>query len=177
MKRRKFALLLLAVALLLSSTALAYNGDLSVYLTYKDGHPYEYHFSDCWRIGKSRIPMSLENAIDRGFEPCPWCEPPEKLTKKPNLPVYSGGEHDFEAYHDFWEENRMVYELQDQLDQAEVNDILFAHSQTFGAKLGFTAPTIFWVAVFAGAFIVFAVICVSVIVKHSRDKRERYEEL
>lgn len=172
----KYVLLLSIAAGLLVSAALAYNGELSVYLTYKDGEPYEYHFSDCWRIGKSRIPMSLENAIDKGFEPCPWCEPPERLTKKPELPVYSGEEHDFEAYRAFRDENRMAYELQDQLDQAEVNDILFAHSQTFGAKLGFTAPTIFWVAVFAGIFVVIVGICVFAAIKHSSKNRAWHEE-
>lgn len=173
----KCVFMLSAFAVLLVSAAAAYNGELSVYLTYKDGEPYEYHFSDCWRIGESRIPMTLENAIDKGFEPCPWCEPPERLTKKPDLPVYSGEEHDFEAYRAFWDENRMAYELQEQLDQAELNDILFAHSQTFGAKIGFTAPTIFWVAVFSGIFVVIAGICVFSFINHSRKKRSFHDEL
>jgi len=52
------------------------NQDISqtVYIT-RTGK--KYHQSDCQYLRQSKIPVSLSEAIDRGYEPCSVCNPPE----------------------------------------------------------------------------------------------------
>jgi len=53
----------------------AYDADeIIVYIT-KSGT--KYHREDCCHLKKSKIPISLEQAKERGLEPCSVCNPPE----------------------------------------------------------------------------------------------------
>ena len=48
--------------------------ELTVYLT-KTGK--KYHREGCRSLSKSKRPMSLKDATERGFTPCKVCRPPE----------------------------------------------------------------------------------------------------
>ena len=57
---------------LLSPPASADNGNTTVYVTQTG---YAYHRSGCYHL-KSRIPMSLRDAVRAGYSPCKDCKPP-----------------------------------------------------------------------------------------------------
>lgn len=69
--RRGIAFLIL-LAVLLSVAAFAYNGGVTVYVT-RTGECY--HRDGCSYL-KSRIPISLENAVSSGYRACSRCHPP-----------------------------------------------------------------------------------------------------
>lgn len=69
---RKIALILFLVFALQGSAA-AYNGDVLVYVT-NTGECY--HRDGCSYL-KSRIEMTLERAVDKGYRGCSRCSPPE----------------------------------------------------------------------------------------------------
>jgi hypothetical protein len=48
--------------------------DVTVYIT-KTGK--KYHADGCRYLSKSMIPISLKEAKDRGYTPCPVCAPPQ----------------------------------------------------------------------------------------------------
>ena len=50
----------------------AYSNEHIVYVT-KSGT--KYHQEDCRHLSKSKIPISLEQALQQGFEPCDVCKP------------------------------------------------------------------------------------------------------
>lgn len=52
----------------------AADGTTIVYIT-KTGE--KYHTGKCSYLRKSKIEISLEDAVDGGYEPCSRCEPPE----------------------------------------------------------------------------------------------------
>lgn len=72
MRFRRGVIVFLLLALLLSLAAFAYNGDVTVYIT-NTGECY--HRDGCSYL-KSRIPTSLENAVNRGYRACSRCHPP-----------------------------------------------------------------------------------------------------
>jgi endonuclease YncB( thermonuclease family) len=67
---KKFSIITLLIAL---STILSYAEDITVYIT-KTGK--KYHVSGCSSLSKSKIPISLSDAINAGFGPCGNCKPP-----------------------------------------------------------------------------------------------------
>ena len=56
-----------------SASPSAEKKQVTVYIT-KSGR--KYHRSSCRYLGKSRIPISLEDAKLRGYSPCSVCKPP-----------------------------------------------------------------------------------------------------
>ena len=52
----------------------AADGTTVVYVT-KTGE--KYHEDGCRYLKKSKIEISLEDAVDEGYEPCSVCNPPE----------------------------------------------------------------------------------------------------
>lgn len=68
---KRFGCLLLTV-LILIETAGAYNGDFIVYITNSGA---KYHTAGCSYL-KSSNPISLEDAVSRGYTPCSKCGPP-----------------------------------------------------------------------------------------------------
>ena len=73
--RRIFILLICLFLLsspLLSPPASADNGNTTVYVTQTG---YAYHRSGCYHL-KSRIPMTLREAVRSGYSPCKDCKPP-----------------------------------------------------------------------------------------------------
>ncbi len=73
---RRIVIFLICLFLLsssfLSPSASADNGDTTVYVT-RTG--YAYHRDGCYHL-KSRIPMSLRDAVRSGHSPCRDCNPP-----------------------------------------------------------------------------------------------------
>jgi methylphosphotriester-DNA--protein-cysteine methyltransferase len=53
------------------------NGDTLVYIT-KTGK--KYHADGCRSLSKSRIPITLRDAVTRGYTPCSLCKPPALRT-------------------------------------------------------------------------------------------------
>jgi len=51
----------------------AYEGETIVYIT-ESGT--KYHSGDCPHLAKSKIPITLEQAKEQGYEPCSVCNPP-----------------------------------------------------------------------------------------------------
>lgn len=70
MKRAVF--FLLSVLLLSSLAAYSYNGDITVYVTASGSC---YHRENCSYL-KSRIPLTLEDAVEQGYRRCSRCHPP-----------------------------------------------------------------------------------------------------
>jgi len=70
--KRVFAGIL--ILFFISGTVLfAQNADkITVYIT-KDGE--KYHKGTCSSLKKSKIPITLEDAKKRGYEPCKICKP------------------------------------------------------------------------------------------------------
>jgi hypothetical protein len=56
--------------------------DTTVYIT-KTGK--KYHTEDCRYLSKSKIPISLKEAIQRGYTPCSVCSPPLIEIEKPKI--------------------------------------------------------------------------------------------
>ncbi len=52
----------------------AADGTTTVYIT-KTGE--KYHTGKCSYLKKSKIEISLEDAVDQGYDPCSRCNPPE----------------------------------------------------------------------------------------------------
>lgn len=73
---RRIFILLICLFLLsspfLSPAASADNGGTTVYVTQTG---YAYHRSGCYHL-KSRIPMTLREAVESGYSPCKDCKPP-----------------------------------------------------------------------------------------------------
>lgn len=179
MRIKRFFCIIAAILICIASAS-AYNGDLRVFVTYDSGNPGEYHFSDCWKVHKTRNPMSLENALSKGFHPCPWCEPPESLSKEVSLPAWSYNERfvgwdDWESYCAFEDEVGPLYDIRDQYDSAEIQLIQEAHANTIGAKLGLPAPTWAWISVAVVLSIVLDVTVISVVL-HIKSRRAWQDE-
>lgn len=68
--KRLFALL--CAVFLLTTSVMAYNGDTYVYIT-RTGECY--HRDGCSYL-KSRIEVTLQEAVDRGYRACSRCSPP-----------------------------------------------------------------------------------------------------
>ena len=72
--------LVLAVFLFTSVSAIAYpntdplvSGDTIVYVT-RTGS--KYHRDGCSSLSKSKIEITLKEAVEEGYEPCKRCKPP-----------------------------------------------------------------------------------------------------
>lgn len=77
--KRNFAVitaLILAIGTFLAVdvSSFAAGGDTVVYIT-KTGK--KYHSSGCSSLSKSKIETTLQNAVDKGYEPCKKCKPPK----------------------------------------------------------------------------------------------------
>ena len=72
MKFKRFSCFLLIALLLMTVMATAYNGNVTVYVT-NTGE--KYHVSSCGYL-KSKIPMSLKDAVSAGYTACLKCRPP-----------------------------------------------------------------------------------------------------
>lgn len=77
---RFLTLLILVVFLFASVSALAYpntnplvSGDTIVYVT-RTGS--KYHLDGCGSLSKSKIPITLKEAVEDGYAPCKRCNPP-----------------------------------------------------------------------------------------------------
>ncbi len=85
------------------------NGNTTVYTT-KTGK--KYHSDGCQSLGQSKIETTLQNAVDKGYEPCKKCNPP-KLNSASAAPAaqanttnasvealktYKGNTEEFNAY-------------------------------------------------------------------------------
>jgi endonuclease YncB( thermonuclease family) len=71
MARRNVAYLI-AFALLIA-TATSWAQDITVYITRTGA---KYHREGCSSLSRSSIPISLSNAVERGYTPCKICTPP-----------------------------------------------------------------------------------------------------
>ena len=69
--RRYFLAIISAFLLVLAAYAAA--PDTIVYVT-KTGE--KYHTEGCTSLRSSKIEMSLEEAVSKGYEPCGRCKPP-----------------------------------------------------------------------------------------------------
>ena len=75
---RKSVLVLSIVSIMLGAMfagriqVFADSGDTTVYLT-KGGE--RYHSSECSSLRKSKIPTTLQDAVDKGYIPCSKCNP------------------------------------------------------------------------------------------------------
>ena len=70
---KKNLVLVVLLSLLLSLTALAYNGDTIVYIT-ESGT--KYHSYGCSYLAKSCYEITLEEAANSGYDRCSRCNPP-----------------------------------------------------------------------------------------------------
>lgn len=70
MKKRTILALILV---LLAVFVLAAPASTTVYIT-KTGE--KYHASGCRSLAKSKIAITLGEAVERGYEPCKVCDPP-----------------------------------------------------------------------------------------------------
>ena len=66
----------LIVTLCIFITLPAFSEDIAVYIT-KSGS--KYHIATCLYLRSSKIPISLEEAIAQGYEPCSRCNPPTEV--------------------------------------------------------------------------------------------------
>jgi micrococcal nuclease len=80
---------ILSITLIIASSLLLLGADdTRVYVT-NSGK--KYHREDCGSLGRSKIGVSLEDAIQSGYEPCKVCNPPvgssktAPITPEPNL--------------------------------------------------------------------------------------------
>jgi methylphosphotriester-DNA--protein-cysteine methyltransferase len=71
MKRRY---LLVVIVIIIAITGYAATGETTVYIT-NTGE--KYHTERCASVRKSKIAITLEQAVSRGYEPCKRCKPPE----------------------------------------------------------------------------------------------------
>lgn len=70
MKRK---ILVALILVLITTTLFGASGDLIVYRT-KTGT--NYHVDGCRSLSKSKIPITLEKAVNSGLTPCGICYPP-----------------------------------------------------------------------------------------------------
>ena len=73
MKKAGRILLLVILACALAGFGYAAGRDAVVYIT-RTGD--KYHTASCSSVRSSKIEITLEEAIDRGYEPCQRCKPP-----------------------------------------------------------------------------------------------------
>jgi micrococcal nuclease len=77
------------ILLIVISTFFAYAEDITVYIT-KTGK--KYHLSGCSSLSKSKIPISLSDAISAGFGPYGNCKPPTSVdSSKKDKPIVKEG--------------------------------------------------------------------------------------
>jgi len=85
MNKRRLAVIVFAFA---SAMILASPASTMVYAT-KSGT--KYHTSTCRSLKKSKIPMTLSEAVDKGLEPCKICNPP-RLDRADTLSIDTTGD-------------------------------------------------------------------------------------
>lgn len=72
-KIRRIAALALGLFIISAGVLLTREKTLTVYITNTGT---KYHRESCSSLSKSRIPITLEEAVERGYEPCGICQPP-----------------------------------------------------------------------------------------------------
>jgi hypothetical protein len=73
MKKRRVFVLMIVLIGLIAAIGYAASGDTEVYIT-KSGE--KYHTERCTSVRNSKIAITLERAVSRGFEACKRCKPP-----------------------------------------------------------------------------------------------------
>jgi len=73
MKKLGKRLLVLGLVLMVAAVGFAANSDVVVYIT-KSGE--KYHTGSCASLRKSKIEITLGEAVDKGYGPCSRCKPP-----------------------------------------------------------------------------------------------------
>ncbi len=76
--------LVLELVAIAPMVATAQTAETIVYIT-ETGK--KYHRSDCRTLGQSKIPISLEEAVKQGYEPCKICNPPAPASEPAPGPV------------------------------------------------------------------------------------------
>lgn len=102
MKVKRIIALALLFTLCLSIIATAASGDTIVYIT-DTGE--KYHRISCGSLWNSQHAITLQQAINRGYEACQRCSPPKYVTSTPT--PYPANGNRWEAYKadpDFWED-------------------------------------------------------------------------
>lgn len=77
---KRFLCLILAVFFLCSPAFAASNGGETVYIT-RTGECY--HMGNCGYLRKSKIEITLSDAVSRGYRPCSRCHPPRLVEYTP----------------------------------------------------------------------------------------------
>lgn len=77
---KRFLCLILAVFFLCSPALAASNGGETVYIT-RTGECY--HMGNCGYLRKSKIEITLSDAVSRGYRPCSRCHPPRLVEYTP----------------------------------------------------------------------------------------------
>ena len=77
---KRFLCLILAVFFLCSQALAASNGGEIVYIT-RTGECY--HMGNCGYLRKSKIEITLSDAVSRGYRPCSRCNPPRLVEYTP----------------------------------------------------------------------------------------------
>jgi methylphosphotriester-DNA--protein-cysteine methyltransferase len=72
--RRKRIVLAAVLIGLIATAVFAANGKTTVYIT-NTGE--KYHTERCASVKKSKIAISLEDAVKKGYAPCKRCNPPK----------------------------------------------------------------------------------------------------
>jgi len=73
MKKISKFLLVIILVCVIAGAGFAANKDTVVYIT-KMGE--KYHTGSCSSLNKSKIEISLGDAVSRGYDPCSRCKPP-----------------------------------------------------------------------------------------------------
>ncbi|MDR1194849.1 MAG: hypothetical protein LBL00_00040 [Endomicrobium sp.] len=73
MKRHISKLITAFLIVLIAGMSFAASADTTVYITRTGA---KYHISSCSSLSKSKIPISLGNAVSGGYGPCKRCGPP-----------------------------------------------------------------------------------------------------
>jgi methylphosphotriester-DNA--protein-cysteine methyltransferase len=73
LKMKKKLVIAIFILLYLAATLYAANADIVVFIT-KTGK--SYHLEKCASLKKSKIQVSLKDAVSKDLEPCKRCKPP-----------------------------------------------------------------------------------------------------
>ena len=73
MKKASKLFLLIVLVCMIAAAGFAAGQDTIVYIT-KTGE--KYHTGQCSSLKKTKIPISLGEAVAKGYEPCQRCKPP-----------------------------------------------------------------------------------------------------
>ena len=83
MRNRRKLLFILSLVLLLFSISVVAQESTIVYIAESGS---KYHTSGCRYLNKSKIEIELNDALERGYEPCKVCCPSKGTESSPALP-------------------------------------------------------------------------------------------